>query len=170
MKPTPEQVEAAKAWARCDESSRQHALLLGGHTHDSMGRIAAEILLAALEAAEHAAKGAQAKVKEWEDEAARQGGMHAGGFEYFTARVRNANQQAHNAIYVAQQLEKKLEAAEADGARLDWLNRQSDIVYYDGTHGTVWNIGVEGEDRTLCVRTAIDQAMKKDAARKEDRT
>lgn len=63
-----------------------------------------------------------------------------------------------------------LEAAEADGARLDWLNRQSDIVYYDGTHGTVWNIGVEGEDRTLCVRTAIDQAMKKDAARKEDRT
>lgn len=52
MKPTPEQVEAAKAWTKCDESSRQHALLLGSHTHDSMGRIAAEILLAALEAAE----------------------------------------------------------------------------------------------------------------------
>ena len=130
MKPTKEQVEAAKAWARCDESSRQHALLLGGHTHDSMGRIVAEILLAALEAAEHAAKGAQAKVKEWEDEAARQGGMHAGGFEYFTARVRNANQQAHNAIYVAQQLEKKLEAAEADSARLDWLEKEAvDLSY-----------------------------------------
>ena len=74
------------------------------------------------------------------------------------------------AYAIARILLAALEAAEADGARLDWVNRQSDIVYYDGTHGTVWNIGVEGEDRTLCVRTAIDQAMKKDAARKEDRT
>lgn len=31
MKPTPEQIAAAKAWTKCDESSRQHALLLGSH-------------------------------------------------------------------------------------------------------------------------------------------
>lgn len=163
MKPTPEQVEAAKAWTKCDESSRQHALLLGSHTHDSMGRIAAEILLAALEAAEHAAKGAQAKVKEWEDEAARQGGMHAGGFEYFTARVRNANEQAHNAIYVAQQLEKKLESAEAD---LAWMEKVFPRHETASDGASIYHqLWIDGECyRGATLREAID------AARKEDRT
>lgn len=110
MKPTPEQIAAAKAWMKGEPTMEQEAILREFNPCCATSHNAARILLAALE------------------------------------------------------------AAEADGARLDWLNRQSDIVYYDGTHGTVWNIGVEGEDRTLCVRTAIDQAMKKDAARKEART
>ena len=41
------------------------------------------------------------------------GTMQAGGYEHFTAQVRNAQEQAHNAIYVAQQLEKKVAALES---------------------------------------------------------
>jgi len=41
------------------------------------------------------------------------GTLQAGGYEHFTAQVRNAQEQAHNAIYVAQQLEKKVAALES---------------------------------------------------------
>lgn len=51
-------------------------------------------------------------------EAQLKGTMEAGGYEHFTAQVRNAQQQAHNAIYVAQQLEKKAAELEAQNARL----------------------------------------------------
>ena len=39
--------------------------------------------------------------------------MQAGGYEYFVEQLRNAQRQAHNAIYVAQQLEKKVDELEA---------------------------------------------------------
>ena len=53
----------------------------------------------------------QARVKELE--AQLKGTLQAGGYEHFTAQVRNAQEQAHNAIYVAQQLEKKVAALES---------------------------------------------------------
>ena len=51
MKPTPEQVEAAKAYVRNTETPMQYALLRGSGKAIPPSRIA-EILLAALEAAE----------------------------------------------------------------------------------------------------------------------
>ena len=191
--PTKELLAAAKAVFGTGET-REQMLLLRAERKDVPVEISAgRILLAALEAAEAKVEAmasresasvskeietsadmlaqvqnAEARVKELEERL--KGTLQAGGYQYFYEQLHAAEREAGNARYVAEQLKKKLEAAEADSARLDWINRQSDIVYYDGTHGTVWNIGVEGEDRTLCVRTAIDQAMKKDAARKEDRT
>ena len=197
MKPTPEQVEAAKAWTKCDESSRQHALLLGSHTHDSMGRIAAEILLAALEAAEAKVEAmasresasvskeietsadmlaqvqnAEARVKELEERL--KGTLQAGGYQYFCEQLHAAEREACNARYVAEQLKKKLEASEVDGARLDWLQLYlSDFtknVSGPTSGGPGWEFGynaglgymVDGCGDTL--REAID------AARKEART
>lgn len=193
MTPTPEQIAAAKDELRNQCEPKDHHLV-GDLIHFVRDQNkASNILLAALESAEAKVdamasresasvakeietsadmlaqvQNAEARVKELEERL--KGTLQAGGYQYFCEQLHAAEREACNARYVAEQLKKKLEASEADGARLDWLNRQSDIVYYDGTHGTVWNIGVEGEDRTLCVRTAIDQAMKKDAARKEDRT
>ncbi len=106
--PTKDQIAAAKAWTRGEASPEQWATLRSYSTSSPYNHVA-EILLAALEAAE----------------AQLEATMQAGGYEHFAAQVRNANQQAHNAIYVAQQLEKKLESAEADSARLDWLEEAS---------------------------------------------
>ena len=46
-------------------------------------------------------------------EAHLKGSMQAGGYEHFVEQLRNAQRQAHNAIYVAQQLEKKVDELEA---------------------------------------------------------
>jgi len=46
-------------------------------------------------------------------EAHLKGAMQDGGYEYFVRQLRNAQQQAHNAVYVAEQLEKKVEKLEA---------------------------------------------------------
>lgn len=74
------------------------------------------------------AEAAEARVKKLKGQL--KGTMHAGGYEQFTAQVRNAKEQAHNAIYVAQQLEKKVAELEAQNARLraaisnaiEWMN------------------------------------------------
>ena len=112
MKPTPEQVEAAKAYVRHTETPMEYMILRGRDTAIPPGRVA-EILLAALE------------------------------------------------------------AAEADSARLDWLNEHPESVPYldDG----LWRIPYEvsgaggfgggvGEMHHRTLRGVID------AARKEDRT
>jgi chromosome segregation ATPase len=54
---------------------------------------------------------AEARVKELEGHL--KGTMHAGGYEHFVEQLRNAQRQAHNAIHVAEQLEKKVEKLEA---------------------------------------------------------
>jgi len=46
-------------------------------------------------------------------EAHLKGSMQAGGYEHFVEQLRNAQRQAHNAIYVAEQLEKKVDELEA---------------------------------------------------------
>jgi len=46
-------------------------------------------------------------------EAHLKGAMQDGGYEYFVFQLRNAQRKAHNAIYVAEQLEKKVEKLEA---------------------------------------------------------
>ena len=70
------------------------------------------------------AEAAEARVKELEEQL--KGTMQAGGYEHFTARVRNANQQAHNAIHVAQQLEKKIAELEAQIAEVVGSQRNED--------------------------------------------
>ena len=161
MKPTPEQIAAVKAWTKCDESSRQHALLLGSHTHDSMGRIAAEILLAALESAEERANIANRVLA-----------AYSKVLDVLGAPAEGSDlQDLHE---WAGALKTKLEAAEQDTARLDWLQLYlSDFtknVSGPTSGGPGWEFGynaglgymVDGCGDTL--RDAID------AARKEDRT
>lgn len=179
MKPTPEQIAAAKAWTKCDESSRQHALLLGSHTHDSMGRIAAEILLAALEAAEERANIANRVLA-----------AYSKVLDVLGAPAEGSDlQDLHE---WAGALKTKLEAAEQDTARLDWQvnnyrqaikwledNPELHISYDAGDPEVgvfpVWEIlkkiGATSDGpiwETVSVDAAFVSAI--DAARKEART
>lgn len=100
------------------------------------------------------------------------GTLQAGGYQYFYEQLHAAEREAGNARYVAEQLKKKLEAAEADGARLDWLEAHKGIRPGDCDRDaqSYYILHVpSGYDyykggKNLPLREAID------AARKEDRT
>ena len=191
MKPTPEQIAAAKAWTRSTPDSpitaEQHAALVA-YAEANKGTpglwiwsdAPAFILLAALEAAEAKVdamasresasvakeietsadmlaqvQNAEARVKELEERL--KGTLQAGGYQYFCEQLHAAEREACNARYVAEQLKKKLEASEVDGARLDWLfdpdNSNTSASYFTETeHECGW--------RNLFTREELDAARK----------
>ena len=151
--PTKELLAAAKAVFGTGETREQMLLLRAESKYVPVEISAGRILLAALEAAEAKVEAmasresasvskeietsadmlaqvqnAEARVKELEERL--KGTLQAGGYQYFYEQLHAAEREAGNARYVAEQLKKKLEAAEADGARLDWLEKEAvDLSY-----------------------------------------
>lgn len=180
MKPTPEQIAAAKDELRNQCEPKDHHLV-GDLIHFVRDQNkASNILLAALEAAEAKVdamasresasvakeietsadmlaqvQNAEARVKELEERL--KGTLQAGGYQYFCEQLHAAEREACNARYVAEQLKKKLEASEVDGARLDWLfdpdNSNTSASYFTETeHECGW--------RNLFTREELDAARK----------
>lgn len=193
--PTKELLAAAKAVFGTGETREQMLLLRAESKYVPVEISAGRILLAALEAAEAKVEAmasresasvskeietsadmlaqvqnAEARVKELEERL--KGTLQAGGYQYFYEQLHAAEREAGNARYVAEQLKKKLEAAEADGARLDWLEAHKGIRPGDCDRDaqSYYILHVpSGYDyykggKNLPLREAID------AARKEDRT
>lgn len=198
MKPTPEQIAAAKDELRNQCEPKDHHLV-GDLIHFVRDQNkASNILLAALEAAEAKVdamasresasvakeietsadmlaqvQNAEARVKELEERL--KGTLQAGGYQYFCEQLHAAEREACNARYVAEQLKKKLEASEADGARLDWLEKAPASTYPsidpDPAIGLMHFVAVV-EDNPHERRGHLGKTLREaiDAARKEDRT
>ena len=191
--PTKELLAAAKAVFGTGETREQMLLLRAESKYVPVEISAGRILLAALEAAEAKVEAmasresasvskeietsadmlaqvqnAEARVKELEERL--KGTLQAGGYQYFYEQLHAAEREAGNARYVAEQLKKKLEAAEADGARLDWLEEAHKVqginfAKYRSNDSTYIEHLMHSDDcediaRGGNVREAIDAARK----------
>lgn len=86
------------------------------------------------------------------------GTMNAGGYEYFVGQLRQAQSEACNARYVAEQLQTRAEQAERerDQLRAEVAELRKDKERLDFCEQGGWAMILAAEDQTL--RSAIDAA------------